>query len=191
MNISMRPFLLSSILCLVAVLALPHNAGAESAPLTIRTGMVEAINSIKLLDTSSEVFRNIGPLPIALYEMEFSISAFEEDVEIPTAVTRGTTDTRDIEFLIESRTGDTTTSGLAGGFLSSDAAQSNGAYRIKKGTTETFTLFVAFTDTPDPSREDRVRVSGMTLRAGDAVAELNAQELKRIRSSFADLVLSK
>lgn len=186
--IHMRFALLSSMVCLALMFAMPQGTEAASVGISLRTGMVDAINSITLGHASSTVYRNEGTLPIALYEVNFSITAFEEDVMIPTLVARGATDAPDVEFFLESRHSTETTSGFAGGFITSDAERNGNAYRIPEGESEDFTLFIAYTDTPDSSREDRVRLRGMTMRAGDSEAKLNENELFDIRSGFAELI---
>lgn len=183
----MQRFLFSSLIGLFAVVLLPLGAHAQTT-VSLRTGMVDAINSITLVDQTAEV-RHGGSLPVAIYRLDFSITAEDSDLLLPKAVTRGASDASGLEFLVESRDGETTESGFAAGILIADGKSSFGnSYVIKAGTTETFSLLAVFADEADSSREDRLRISGMTLATVGIKAELNPSELEELRTDFIELV---
>lgn len=185
----MRFLSLTSIIVLLSIAVLPTHAHA--AAISLRTGMVEAINSITLESQSADVRRG-GTLPVAIYRIDFSITAHDADLTLPRAVTRGESDASGIEFEIESRGGEITESGIAAGILIPESKTSLGSsYTIKAGTTESFSLLAVFADTPDSSREDRLRVSGMTLNALTQKAELNPSELEHLRTDYIELVESR
>ncbi len=182
----MRFLFLASLIGFVCVIALPLEA--QAVEISLRTGMVEAINSITLQSQSTEVRRG-GTLPVVIYRIDFSITAHEADLTIPRAVTRGESAASGLEFVIESRDGEVTESGVAVGVLIPEGKTSLGdSYTIKSGTTESFSLLAVFVDTPDSSREDRLRITGMTLGAFLQKAELNPSELEHLHTNYVELV---
>jgi hypothetical protein len=184
----MRALFLPTFIAVLSLTVFPLHAHAAAATITLRTGMVDAINSIARTGEDAEV-RRTGALPVAIYRLDFSITAHEMDLAMPFAVTRGASDAQGLEFLIESRGGTTTESGVALGVLIADnAARSGSAYVIKAGTTERFSLLALFADQPDSSREDRLRVSGMTLAVPKLTAELNPSELSDLHTGYVELI---
>lgn len=192
-SMNARTIVLSSTLALITALG-PAAVPVPAEAATVRTTLVETINSIELLATSADVYLDLGPTPITLYHMQFSIQAFHDAVTVPRQVSRGTSTAANLEYVVETRSGDTVTSGVSGGFLASEAPMSGGTYRIAPGTSEVFDLYVAFADTPVRDREDRVRVNGLSLSvdAGEEyVADLNPSELSPLATNYAELFQSR
>jgi hypothetical protein len=178
---------LYSILFVLFVLcALPAHAAEPEVTFTLRTDLVASINSIALTSASSSVIWSEGADPIALHRIDFSIEAFEDDVFVPLAASRGPSDQVGVEYVIESRGGSEVAGGVALGTLIAHQGTTGPLARIEKGTTGMFTLLVAFKDAPNHGREDRVRVTGSTIATSIKSAELNRYELDDLISPYTE-----
>ncbi len=170
----------------LSVYAFPAYGAEPGAIVTLRTDLVDSINSIALTSASSSIFWDIGVEPIALHRIDFSIEAFSDHLFVPLAVTRGESETVGLEFEIESRKSEPMSAGTALGILVPHTKTEGALAHISPGETETFSLFVAFTDTPQKDREDRIRVTGLTLGTVGKTAELNRHETDGLVSTFSE-----
>ena len=79
-----------------------------------------------------------------VYEIEFTVEAFEEDLYIDDNATRGTTESNTgLNFIITSG-GTASTTGTAVATVDSSAELDGGRYFVAQGESETFTLTVEF-----------------------------------------------
>lgn len=170
----------------LSIYAFPAYGAEPSATITLRTDLIDSINSITPISASSSVFWDMGAQPIALHRIDFSIEAFSDHLFVPLAVTRGESDAVGLEFEIESRKNDVTNAGTALSILVPHTTTQGSLAHIAPGETETFSLFVAFIDAPQKDREDRIRVTGLTLGTLGKNAELNRHETDNLLSTFSE-----
>lgn len=183
----MRSFLIVSLFAAVILGSMPSYSQAAIV-VTMRTGAVDAINSITLTDEEAQNMGN-DDRALVLFSVSFSMKAFESDLLIPRTVGRGETTAADIEFIIQALHNETIESGYTAGLVhSADAKVAGNAYVIPKGETRTFTMYVGYADELVPDRVLRLKTTGLTLGGGQfAPIELNASEVSALRTGRVEL----
>ena len=107
----------------------------------VAEGIVIPVDSVETSESTSGDNDQTGT-----FEIEFEVTAVEDDFYIAEVATLGTSATTGVEFTVEGPSGFSATSS---GVLSSTADEdSTGVFTVREGETETFTLTVTIdTDT--------------------------------------------
>lgn len=140
--------------------------------------------------TERAVFNNA----IALYTVEFNLTATGEDVFVPAGASAGVKigDERSVGVVygVYESDNDAPARGVMGAFLASDAEKTNGYYRIEKNETETFTLVVAYNNRGVENDEYHARINAIryALRATDRTITSESNGLEQFTSKEVSLV---
>ena len=103
--------------------------------------------SLELIDKEArrEQAQFSGDNDTARFTIEFTVEAFGEDVYIPFgATTTAAATTTGVVFDILGSNSTIVTSGFANGILDSSADERDGAFVVREGDSETFTLEVSY-----------------------------------------------
>jgi hypothetical protein len=139
--------------------------------------------------TERAVFGNT----IAVYTVEFTLTATGEDVFVPAGASAWvkSADERKVGVVygVYESDKDAPAHGVMGAFLASDAKQTNGYYRIEKNETETFTLVVAYNNRGRENDEYHARINAIryALRATDRTITAESNGLEQFKSQEISL----
>lgn len=111
---------------------------------------------------------------MALYTISFSITALGADVFLPSGTERltqsTTTGKAGVEFALYDGDKKQMTKGLTGSFLYSSSKPQNGTYKVKKRSTETFTLVAVYDNTKGIPDVYHMEIDGIRYTLGDTRA---------------------
>ncbi len=108
-----------------------------------------------------------------VFEIEFEVTAFENDLYIDDTATRGTAESNtglNFQLLVG---GTATTAGTAVATVDSDAELDGARYLVSEGETETFTLTVEF----DPNITGSYKLQLYSVNFNDTNADADTQQL--------------
>lgn len=123
------------------------------------------------------------------YEINFNVTAFDNDLYIPRSAARGTAlGSAGVNYVIEdaSSGGDVVTAGTVASVLDSDADVVGGFYRVAEGDTESFTLNVEY----DPAARSFYRLQLYSINWNTTAAAPTEQQLATPAQNFQTTSLS-